>query len=172
MSFIKLPLLFFVLVIPLTAEPYSRPTFLATVKLFYTSNQGQNLPLKTIRVPCHGVSLDHSVELVSIAQLLSDPQQYHKEIVRVRGTVTQPELHIDESGLFIRFVFVLRDAKDTLIVFGHHDRTQGNIEIETDAQVEVIGIFWKDRIADNHHFQNNLEAITVTKYPPLHPNAA
>ena len=117
------------------------------------------------------VSPDHPGELVSITELLSNPSQYHKKIVKVRGTVTQPELHVDESGLFIRFVFVLKGSEHTLIVFGHHDRTQGNIQIETNEQVEVTGIFWKERIANDHQFQNNLEAITVTRYPPLLPHA-
>ena len=118
------------------------------------------------------ISFDGSGDLVTISQLLSDPSRYHQELIKVRGTVTQPELHVDESGLFVRFVFVLKDAENTLIVFGHHDRTQGNIEIETNEMVEVMGIFWKDRTANDHHFQNNLEAITVTRYPPLHPRAA
>ena len=118
------------------------------------------------------VSRDQTAELVSVTELLSDPNQYHKKIVKVRGRVTQPELHVDESGLFIRFVFVLKDEEHTLIVFGHHDRTQGNIQIETNERVEVIGIFWKERIANDHQFQNNLEAITVTRYPPLLPDAA
>ena len=118
------------------------------------------------------VSSDHPGELVSITELLSNPNQYHKKIVTVRGTVTQPELHVDESGLFIRFVFVLKGTEHTLIVFGHHDRTQGNLQIETNEKVEVTGIFWKERIANDHQFQNNLEAITVTRYPPLHPHAA
>ena len=120
----------------------------------------------------HTISQDPPADVVSITQLLSEPNLYHKTIIKVRGTVTQPELHVDESGLFIRFVFVLKDAEDTLIVFGHHDRTQGNIQIETNEKVEVIGIFWKERTANDHHFQNNLEAITVTRYPPLHPDAA
>lgn len=117
-------------------------------------------------------SPDHPGELVSITQLLSNPNQYHKKIVKVRGTVTQPELHVDESGLFIRFVFVLKGEEHTLIVFGHHDRTQGNIQIETNERVEITGIFWKERIANGHQFQNNLEAMTVTRYPPLQPHAA
>ena len=128
-------------------------------------------PTKIAR-PNGRISLEESGDLVSITQLLSDPTRYHRQIIKVRGTVTQPELHVDESGLFIRFVFVLKDAENTLIVFGHHDRTQGNIEIETNEMVEVMGIFWKDRTANDHHFRNNLEAITVTRYPPLHPRAA
>jgi len=162
----------FVIVFPLKVESFPQFTPLVSfINPFQLDGFGDVKPIK-MSGPYRSVSLDHPAELVSIAQLLSDPSQYHREIVKVRGTVTQPELHVDESGLFIRFVFVLKDAENTLVVFGHHDRTQGNIQIETNENVEVIGIFWKDRIANDHHFRNNLEAITVTKYPPVHPNSA
>jgi len=116
------------------------------------------------------VPVGESAEPVSLATLLAQPTRYHKKVVVVRGLVTQPELHLDETHLFINFVFVLKDGPDHLIVFGKHDRTLGNIQIETDAQVEVIGIFWKDRIAHNFHFHNNIEAFRVTAYPPLTPD--
>ena len=110
-------------------------------------------------------------DLVTIQTLLSNPSRYHQQSIRVRGTVTQPELHVDDTGLFLNFVFVLRDADDSLVVFGRHDRTQGNVPITTDGQVEVTGIFWKDRVAHDYHFQNNLEALRVTTFPSLIPDA-
>ena len=119
-----------------------------------------------------GPRLSDSGEFVTIATLLSDPSHFHLETVTVRGTVTQPELHVDETGLFIDFVFVLRDGKDSIIVFGRHDRTQGNIQIVTDQRVEVTGKFWKDRTAQGFQFQNNIEAFTVMMYPPLSPDSA
>ena len=109
--------------------------------------------------------------LVTISVLLSSPADYHKKTVSVRGTVTQPELHLDKTRLFINFVFLLKDGSDTLIVFGQHDRTQGQLSIATDQMVEVTGMFWKDRVAQDYHFQNNLEAFRISVFPPLTPQA-
>jgi hypothetical protein len=162
----------FLLVFPIKVKSFSHHTSLVSFNhSFQLDGVGDVKPVK-INVPYRSVSLDNPAESVSIAQLLSDPSQYHRKIIKVRGTVTQPELHVDESGLFIRFVFVLKEAENTLIVFGHHDRTQGNIQIEMNETVEVVGIFWKERTANDHQFRNNLEAITVTNYPQLHPHAA
>ena len=172
LSLFVLVISLFLLVFPQRVIPFS-PSF-APFSFFHPFQLNNNEDVKPISLcgSSRSAVLDHSAELVSIAQLLSEPNLYHQKIIKVRGTVTQPELHVDESRLFIRFVFVLKELDNTLIVFGHHDRTQGNIQIETNEQVEVIGIFWKERTANDHHFRNNLEAITVTRYPPLHPHAA
>jgi hypothetical protein len=162
----------FLLMSPIQAESFPHHTPMGSFFHPFQLDRWEELRAIKMNGPHRPVSLDHPGELVSIAQLLSEPSLYHKKIIKVRGTVTQPELHVDESGLFIRFVFVLKDAKNTLIVFGHHDRTQGNIQIEMNEQVEVIGIFWKERTANDHDFRNNLEAITVTKHPQLRPDAA
>ena len=130
-----------------------------------------SLSVFTMSNQVHGSVLSET-DLIPIKTLLSNPSQFHKKTIRVRGTITQPELHIDDTGLFLNFVFVLRDAQHSLVVFGRHDRTQGNVPITTDGRVEVTGIFWKDRVAHDYHFQNNLEALTVTTFPSLNPDAA
>lgn len=107
---------------------------------------------------------------VTISTLLAQPTEYHMKVVAVRGRVTRPELHVDETTLFINFVFELKDGADTLVVFGQHDRTQGDIQIETDRTVEVVGIFWKERVAHDHRLENNVEALHVTFFPPLTPD--
>ena len=171
MSFYALVITIILLEVPCKVDSFTYftpPTYLEESSKFYL--YGEVFP-PTINGSNLEVAPEVRAELVSIAQLLSSPSRYHRETVKVRGIVTQPELHIDETGLFIRFVFVLKDSQHTLVVFGHHDRTQGNLQIETAEKVEVMGVFWKERTANNHHFQNNLEAITVSKYPPLHPEA-
>ncbi len=162
----------FVLLSSIQVESFPHQTFSASIINPLQLGSWENGSAMRMNVSHRAGSPDDPGELVSITQLLSNPNQYHKKIVKVRGTVTQPELHVDDSGLFIRFVFVLKGEEHTLIVFGHHDRTQGNIQIETNERVEVTGIFWKERIANGHQFQNNLEAMTVTRYPPLQPHAA
>ena len=112
-----------------------------------------------------------STEPVTIAILLAHPDRYHKKRVSVRGKITQPELHLDETGLVLNFVFVLKNGEDSLVVFGKHDQTRGGVPIVNGQTVEVSGLFWKDRVAHDYHFSNNLEAFQVTIYPPLTPEA-
>ncbi|MGB0909786.1 MAG: hypothetical protein ACPGYT_05445 [Nitrospirales bacterium] len=88
----------------------------------------------------------------------------------VRGIIAQPEIHLDDTELFFNFVFLLKDGNKSIIVFGRHDRTQGGSSITMGNTVEVTGTFWKDRIAHEYHFKNNLEAITIRPYPSLTPD--
>ncbi|PJA80685.1 MAG: hypothetical protein CO149_00845 [Nitrospirae bacterium CG_4_9_14_3_um_filter_51_5] len=113
-----------------------------------------------------------SPEHVSIAKLLSHPAAYHQRPVAVRGIVTQPELHLDDSELAIRFVFRLADGDQSIVVFGEHDRTQGAPSIALDLSVEVIGVFWKERELNASHVINTIEALTVSPYPSLVPDNA
>jgi hypothetical protein len=111
-------------------------------------------------------------EHVSIASLLSNGADYHQRLVAVRGLVTQPELHLDSSKLFVNFVFRLEEEEQSVVVFGRHDRTQGAPSIALDLSVEVIGVFWKERDLHGSHVTNTIEAITVTPYPSLIPENA
>ena len=111
-------------------------------------------------------------EHVSITTLLNDGADFHQRLVAVRGLVTQPELHLDESELFINFVFRLAEGDQSVVVFGRHDRTQGAPSISLNLSVEVIGVFWKERDIDNAHITNTIEALTVSPYPPLVPDNA
>lgn len=112
------------------------------------------------------------VEIVTIRTLLQTPGPYHQQRIRVRGTVTRLELHLDDSKHFINFVFYLKTGADRVLVFGRHDRTQGDIQMTTGRTVEVEGIFWKEREANGHRLLNNVEAQRVTFYPPLTPDQA
>ena len=107
---------------------------------------------------------------VSLASLLDHPEQFHEEIVRVRGTVTRLELHVDETKLFIDFVFELQEGVRKLVVFGRHDRTRGDIQLTTGRDVEVLGVFWHERYANGYRLENNIEALTVMFYPSLTPD--
>lgn len=113
-----------------------------------------------------------SPEHVSITELLSHGTAYHQRLVVVRGVVTQPELHLDDSELFVNFVFRLADGDQSLVVFGRHNRTQGAPSISLDLSVEVVGVFWKDRKLNASHVSNTIEALTVSPYPSLVPDNA
>ena len=111
-------------------------------------------------------------EQVSIASLLLHGKDYHQRLVTVRGLVTQPELHLDESELFINFVFRLADGEQSVIVFGRHDRTQGAPSISLNLSVEVTGVFWKERDLNESRIFNTIEAFEVVPYPSLIPEKA
>lgn len=112
------------------------------------------------------------IEIVTIPQLLQTPSQFHHKQIRIRGTVTRLELHLDDSKHFIDFVFYLKKGPDRVLVFGRHDRTLGDIQVTTGRTVEVEGIFWQEREANGHRLLNNIEAGLVTFYPPLTPDHA
>ena len=110
--------------------------------------------------------------LVPLSHLLQHPGAYHQTIIRVRGTVTRLELHLDATHHFIDFVFFLKDEIHQVLVFGRHDRTTGDIQLTSDRQVEVKGLFWKERVANGHLLTHNLEAQRVSVYPLLVPDQA
>ena len=112
------------------------------------------------------------VEIVTISQLLQSPSRYHQKQIRIRGTVTRLELHLDDSKHFIDFVFYLKKGPDRVLVFGRHDRTAGDIQMTTGRTVEVEGIFWQEREANGYRLLNNIEASRVTFHPPLTPDQA
>ena len=112
------------------------------------------------------------IEIVTIPKLLQTPSRYHQKQIRVRGTVTRLELHLDDSKHFIDFVFWLKKEPDRVLVFGRHDRTAGDIQMTTGRTVEVEGIFWEEREANGYRLLNNIEATRVRFHPPLTPDQA
>lgn len=110
--------------------------------------------------------------LTSVLELLTHPGAHDHETVRLRGNVTQPELHLDETTLYIDFVFLLRDGASHVTVFGRHDRTVGDIQIETGRTVEVVGIYWQEKTLHNSVLKNVVEAISVNFFPGLNPDRA
>ena len=124
--------------------------------------------------PCLSQPIENKrfVGIVTIPQLLQAPSRYHQKQIRIRGTVTRLELHLDDSKHFINFVFYLKTGPDRVLVFGQHDRTVGDIQMTTGRTVEVEGIFWQEREANGYRLFNNVEASRVTFHPPLIPDQA
>lgn len=106
----------------------------------------------------------------SIATLLNEPGTFHQQLISIRGIIKQPELHLDETQLKEHFVFRLTEGTQFLTVFGTHDRTQGAPSISMDQQVEVVGIFYKERTLNSYPLSNLLEALTVKPYPAIEPD--
>ncbi len=150
--------------------------FFTELSLSYLIPQASNAPVATLHeiertsVMAHVDYSEGRHEDVSLKELLNFPLNFHNKTVRIRGTVAQPEMHLTETKLFFKFVFLLKDQDKSIVVFGQHDRTQGSSPLAMGNKVEVIGIFWKNRIDHNVHFKNNLEAITIHPYPSLVPS--
>ena len=111
-------------------------------------------------------------DITTISHVLRHPEKYHQQVIRLHGTVTRLELHLDDTHHFIDFVFFLKDGKQRILVFGRHDRTSGDIQLTSDRIVEVQGIFWQERFANGHRFENNVEAQHIHFHPPLLPDQA
>lgn len=146
--------------------------FIFTVQNEVDSTPNSTFPRGTAQEPSCDMNAGSAVPMiVSIAELLVRPDRFHLHYVTVRGRIVQPELHIDETELFLDFVFLLEAQGRRLLVFGRFDRTLGNNPIVTDAMVEITGIFWKERFADQQRFENILEACRISPYPSLVPDA-
>ncbi len=104
--------------------------------------------------------------------LLSQSKDYHKQLVSVRGQITQPELHLDETELYVDFVFRLAQGDHSIVVYGRHDRTLGAPPIMIDRSVEVTGIFWKEQERAGTTVFSVLEATSVLPYPSSIPGSA
>ena len=112
-----------------------------------------------------------SAQQVSIPDLLEMNGDYHKQLVSVRGQITQPELHLDETELYIDFVFRLTQGTDSIVVYGRHDRTLGAPPIMIHRSVDVSGIFWKEQDRAGTTVFNVLEATSVLPHPSSIPES-
>ncbi len=133
-------------------KPYSSPN------LFFSFRRGP-------------VTFSTSPQPVSISDLLGHSQDYHQQLVSIRGLITQPELHLDETELYFNFVFRLEQGTDSIIVYGRHDRTLGPPAIRMDQFVEVVGTFFKEEERRGTTIFNVLQAISVTPYPSSIPES-
>ena len=106
---------------------------------------------------------------VSIPDLLRNGQDYHQQLVSVRGLITQPELHLDETELYLDFVFRLSQGNHFIVVYGRHDRTRSAPSIIINHSVEVIGTFWQEQDRKGSLLFNVLEAFSVTPHPSAIP---
>ena len=119
----------------------------------------------------HLETFNTAPQQVSITDLLTDSQAYHQKFVSVRGLIKQPELHLDETELYLDFVFRLSQGTHSLVVYGRHDRTLGAPSIIMNQSVEVIGTFWKEQDRKGLAIFNALEALSVTPYPSSIPGS-
>ncbi len=116
-------------------------------------------------------TLSARAQQLSIPDLLSQSKDYHKQLVSVRGQITQPELHLDETELYVDFVFRLAQGDHSIVVYGRHNRTLGAPPIMIHRSVEVTGIFWKEQERADTTVFSVLEATSVLPYPSSIPGS-
>ena len=117
----------------------------------------------------HPITFNTPPQQVSITDLLTNSHDYHQQLVSIRGLITQPELHLDETELYFDFVFRLSQDNHSIVVYGQHDRTRSSPSIIINHTVEVIGIFWKEQDRNGSLIFNVLEAFSVTPHPSAIP---
>ena len=151
---------------------FSANSLMAQDQLVFPASHPIHLPPSATPSPHHQHHTNTSTpQQVSIADLLANTQDYHQQLVTVHGLITQPELHLDETGLFIDFVFRLAHGEYFIVVYGRHDRTQGVLPITTNRSVEVIGTFWKEQERKGMTISNAIEAFSVMPSPPSTPSS-
>ena len=139
-----------------------------------SATTSQTFPIRFVTLsqfdlPKSVISPSSAPSVTSIITLVAHPEAFHQQLIRIRGIIKQPELHLDDTQLQIHFVFQLTEENHFLTVFGIHDRTQGGPSIAMDQQVEVVGIFYKERTLNTFPLTNLVEAITIGPYPPMEP---
>ena len=121
--------------------------------------------------PAIGITFGTTPQPVTIDDLLEKGQIYHEQLVSIQGLITQPELHLDKTELYLNFVFRLSQGINSLIVFGQHDRTTGPPAISVNQAVEVIGIFFQKQNRNGSIVSNVIQAISVRPYPSPIPES-
>ena len=114
---------------------------------------------------------DSPPQEIPLADLLTHSHEYHQQLVSIRGIITQPELHLDDTELYIDFVFRLSQDTHSLIVYGRHNRTLGAPVIQMNQSVEVIGTFFEEQERAGSVLHHVLEAISVMPYPSSVPES-
>ena len=161
----------------LKAPPSLRTLCLVTLILLTMSGMGNtSLLLRDTVLPHYPFSHSFSRTFTTqhdpttIQRVLSQTKKYHRRQVTLTGVITQPELHLDDSKLYIDFVFRLQEGSHSLVVFGRHDRTQGPLPISLHQSVRVEGIFWETLERNGAQLTQVLEAKALFPYPSLIPD--
>ncbi len=150
----------------MTVLPSSILLFMCTLG----SQLGYHGPTQALMPAALSDNITTQAQEIALADLVKDPQSFHQQQISVRGQVTQLELHLDESELYLDFVFRLSQGPSSILVYGRHDRTQGAPAMSMNETVEVVGLFWKEQNRDGTSILNILEAITVAPYPSSIPS--
>lgn len=102
--------------------------------------------------------------LLEIADLLSRPDQYDKQVVVVVGKVTNLQIATNRQGQ-PAYGFLLNDAKGSVKVVG-----LGKAEVRDGEQVLVEGVFSRLRQTGRAMIYNEIKANSVRSLDRLNPD--
>jgi len=91
-------------------------------------------------------------QVVTISEILSDPDKYHLKTVLVKGEVLDIKHKVSKRGNPYT-VFALSDGTSAIKIF-----TFGTPEINRGDRVKVKGIFYKVRYVGRYTFYNEIDA--------------
>jgi DNA/RNA endonuclease YhcR with UshA esterase domain len=91
-------------------------------------------------------------QVVTISEILSDPDKYHLKTVLVKGEVLDVKHKVSKRGNPYT-VFALSDGTSAIKIF-----TFGTPEINRGDKVKVKGIFYKVRYVGRYTFYNEIDA--------------
>lgn len=101
--------------------------------------------------------------ILEIAELLSHPDQYDKQVVVVVGTVTSLQIATNRQGN-LAYGFLLNDAKGSIKVVG-----LGKAEVRDGEQVIVEGVFSRLRQVGRAMIYNEIKAESIRTLERLNP---
>jgi hypothetical protein len=102
--------------------------------------------------------------MVEVADLVTHPDQYDKQMVIVVGRVTSIQTAENRQGQSA-YGFLLKDANGTVKVIG-----LGKTDIHEGEQVIVEGVFSRLRQAGRAIVYNEIKANTIRPIDRLHPD--
>ena len=102
--------------------------------------------------------------ILEIAELLSHPDQYDKQVVVVVGTVTSLQIATNRQGS-LAYGFLLNDANGSIKVVG-----LGKAEVHDGEQVIVEGVFSRLRQVGRAVIYNEIKASSIRTLDRLNPD--
>ena len=94
-------------------------------------------------------------DLVTIKDLLAEPDKWHGQAVVVTGSVGKLEARTSQRGNPY-YTFRLNDGMQSLTVFSY-----GTPEVKNGNRVQVEGTFLKVKRVGKYTFQNQVDAIRI-----------
>jgi hypothetical protein len=111
-------------------------------------------------LPAHPVS----AAMVEVADLVTHPDQYDKQMVIVVGRVTSIQTAENRQGQSA-YGFLLKDTNGTVKVIG-----LGKTDVHEGEQVIVEGVFSRLRQAGRAIVYNEIKANSIRPIDRLHPD--
>ncbi|WP_447972650.1 OB-fold nucleic acid binding domain-containing protein [Nitrospira sp. Kam-Ns4a] len=135
------------------------------------------LLLRSVRVVCRPTLLSWLLLLVTaasgdlvaggrleLAELLSHPEQYDKQVVTVVGRVSNLQIASNRQGQ-LAYGFLLKDGNGSVKVVA-----LGKAEVHEGDQVIVEGVFSRQRLAGRSFIYNEIKASSVRSLERFSPD--